>query len=347
MNKLTRKACYVLAAFALSCGSLSAADVAVDIEVAMAPGVPITAPQEWAERLGKLGFDRVQIRSARGEEKPSAELNDTGTRIKVIALLGSKNELVFAERKFGIGDLGQLRKYIEGLPKEVAEQGVIRGPFGLIEEQFHVVMNELKRPLAILSVGKNAKSLVEQCQSKFRLPMRIVEPASLLLADGEPLAIELSEFASGTALSIALRRNGLTIRPQLVNRELQLVVEPYERGRQVWPAGWKAEQTPRQITPKLYEQLTIEIEGYTLASALTALAPRIVVPVVMDDWILKQKGIDPAKVAVKVPAKKTYLKNALDRIFSQTRLSCDLRIDDAGKPFLWATQYGPDSRPAW
>ncbi|MDZ4658712.1 MAG: hypothetical protein SH868_14145 [Bythopirellula sp.] len=100
------------------------------------------------------------------------------------------------------------------------------------------------------------------------------------------------------------------------------------------------------MAPKLYEPLSIEIEGYTLATALTALAPRLTVPVVMDEWVLAKLDIDPAKIKVKLPAKKRFLKSALDGMFSQARLACELRIDDAGMPFLWGTQYGPDSRPA-
>jgi hypothetical protein len=345
MNKLARKACYVLAAIAMYCGPAWAAEMAVDIEVIMAPGVPITAPQEWAERLGKLGLDRVQIRSARGDEKPSTKLNDAGTRVAAVALLTAKNELILPQRKFRASQLGELRGFFEKLPQQIAEEGIVRGPFRLTEDEFRVVMNDLEKPLAISSEGKTTRELVEHCQTKFRLPVQVSTAAGAILSTGQPLSAELSEFASGTALAIALRRDGLTLRPEQVSGGLRLVIEPYERGKEVWSVGWKAEETPRQIAPHLYAQLKIEIEGFTLATALTALAPRINVPVVMDDWVLKQLEIDPAKVQVKVPSRKTYLKGALDRIFSQARLACDLRVDDHGKPFLWGTQFGPDSRP--
>jgi hypothetical protein len=56
--------------------------------------------------------------------------------------------------------------------------------------------------------------------------------------------------------------------------------------------------------------------------------------------------INPNKIPVKLPAKKTFLKNAVDKLLSQARLASEIRIDEAGTAFLWVTQYGPDSRPA-
>lgn len=312
----------------------------------MAKGVPITAPQEWAERLGKLGLDRVQIRSARGEEKPSTKLNESGTRVEVLAVLTSGDELVLPQRKFRVSQLAELREYFANLPEQIVEEGIVRGPFGLTESEFHAVMADLGKPLGASTAGKTNGALLGYCGTKFQLPIRKSPAVHEILRTAPLLTVELEDFAAGTALAIALRREGLTLRPHNVPGDLHLVVEQYQRGQEVWPVGWKAEETPRQLAPKLYEPLSIEIEGYTLATALTALAPRLTVPVVLDEWVLTELDIDPTKIKVKLPAKKRFLKSALDGMFSQARLACELRIDDAGMPFLWGTQYGPDSRPA-
>ena len=128
--------------------------------------------------------------------------------------------------------------------------------------------------------------------------------------------------------------------------ELHLEVAAYERDAEVWPIGWKPEGSPRELSPQLYEALNIEIENYTLATALTALGPRLQVPVIMDQWILDRLEIRPAEIQVKLPKKKTTLKSAVDRMLSQARLAGEIRTDDSGAPFLWVTQYGADSRPA-
>ncbi len=346
MNHLARNACSILLASLTYCGAAAAAEVAIDIEVVTAPGVAITAPQEWAARLGKLGLDRVQIRSARGEEKPATKMNDAGTRVEVLAVLTKGDVLVLPQRKFRVSQLGELREYFETLPEQITEEGIVRGPFRLTEQEFYTVMADMAKPLASFTKGITSHEMLAHCAKKFGLRIEWTASAYPLLQSGKPIVVELNGFASGTALAIALRRDGLTLRPKHVPGGLQLVIEPYKRGKEVWPVGWKVDKTPRQLAPKLYESLSIEIEGYTLATALNALAPRLTVPVVMDEWILDELNIDPAKVPVKLPAKKRFFKSALDGLFSQARLACELRIDDAGMPFLWGTQYGPDSRPA-
>jgi hypothetical protein len=345
MKDLAKKVLCVVAT-AVLCSTLSAVEVAIDIEVAMVPGVPITAPQEWAERLGKLGLAHVQIRSARGDEKPSTTMNEQGTRVSVIAVLTKADELIVPQRKFRVSQLSELREYFENLPTQIAEEGIVRGPFRLTEREFHTVMADLAKPIVITTAGKTTGDLVAHCRSKFRLPIKVTPPAKLMLQGGKPLPMEMETLAAGTALAIALRRDNLAMWPEHIPGGLQLVIEPYERDKETWPIGWKVEGSPRQLVPTLYEPLTIEIDGYTLTTALEALAPRLTVPVIMDDYMLTKLEIDPAKVQVKVPAKKTYLKGAIDRIFSQAHLACELRTDDRGTPFLWGTQFGPDSRPA-
>ena len=94
---------------------------------------------------------------------------------------------------------------------------------------------------------------------------------------------------------------------------------------------------------EMFKFLTFEISGYTLAQALDVLSPRLGVPLKFDDLILQRRDIHPDKIQVKLPRKKTYLKRAVDRILGQARLSGELRVDEAGKPFYWITQFGKDS----
>lgn len=337
----------IIAAVILCSGTLAgAAEPIVALEIAMMPGAPITAPQEWAKRLGKLGLSRVQIRSMHGEEKPVTEMNDEGTRLDVLAVLTRQGELVFADRKFRAQQSSDLAEYLKNLPAQVVEAGIVRGPFQLTEQEFQHVMNELAKPLTGSTVGSTTRDLLAEAATKIRLPMETTTAAEARLRNGGPLTVELDKLSLGTALAIALRGDGLAMRPQHVGQGLQLVIEPYERDREVWPTGWQAQQTPRQFVPQLFESLSIEVEGYTLASALEALAPRLGVPAVMDHWTLEQLAIEPAKIPVKLPAKKTFLKNAVDKLASQARLACEIRIDEAGNAFLWFTQFGPDSRPA-
>src|SRR5690606_36601720 len=227
--------------------------------------------QEWAKRLGKLGLSRVQIRSMRGEERPLTEMNDEGTRLEVLAVLTRQGELVFADRKFSPQQSRALAEYLENLPEQVVEAGIVRGPFSLSEQQFQRVMNELATPLTGSTVGRTTRDLVAEAATKIRLLMETTTAADARLRSGEALAVDLNQLSLGSALAIALRGDGLTMRPVEGEQGIRLVIEPYERDREVWPPGWQAEQTPRQFVPQLFEPLSIEVEGYTLASALEAL----------------------------------------------------------------------------
>ena len=40
-------------------------------------------------------------------------------------------------------------------------------------------------------------------------------------------------------------------------------------------------------------------------------------------------------VKVSLPEAKTFYKKILDRVLGQAKLTMELRIDEAGKPFLW------------
>ena len=322
------------------------AQVSIDVEVALEPGVPITAPQQWAERLGKLGLSRVQIRSLRGDETPLAKFNEGQSRIQVVAILTSREELVVPQGRFRTSDLAKLREYFEQLPTILAEEGVERGLFGLTVPQMKTVLADLGRPVKIATAEMNVRDLLDHCERRFQLPIRGEQKVEAVLSVDIPLVAELQSLTTGTALAIALRKSGLTIRPrQTPTGELELVISDYQRGREVWPVGWKPAGSPRQAAPQLFAALTVEIQGYTLATALQALGPRLGLPVVRDETILNSLDIRPEEIAVKLPRKKTTLKNALDRMCSQARLAAELRVDESEKAFLWITQFGPDSRP--
>ena len=81
-----------------------------------------------------------------------------------------------------------------------------------------------------------------------------------------------------------------------------------------------------------------KIDGYTLEEALTAIGPRIKIPLYFDHAALAEYEIDPAKVQVRFPRSRTFYKRVIDRVLAQARLGSQLRVDEAGAPFLWITR---------
>jgi len=324
------------------CGASLVGAAQIEIQVAMEQGVPITAPQEWAKLLGKLGLGRVQLRSARSGDRPEATLG-AGDRIKVVAILTRRGELVLPKRRFKSHDLAALRKYFQDLPIDLAEGDDARGRFDLNEKQFRAIYADLSRLIDFSTAEMSRAKLLSRLAEKFAMPLEI-DPVAKVMLSSAPLAIELRGKAAGTGLALVLRQEGLALQPEKPRgKPLRIRVIRYDRAVETWPVGWKSEGVSRQLAPKMFETLNIEIDGYSLTQALDALKPRLGVEVVMDDWLLKRKEIDPDKVQVKLKRGKTYLKKAVDRILSQARLSGEMRVDELGQPFYWVTQFGKDS----
>jgi hypothetical protein len=81
----------------------------------------------------------------------------------------------------------------------------------------------------------------------------------------------------------------------------------------------------------------VEIDGVSVAETVTSVAPRFDVPILYDRLALEIHGIDPAKVQASLPAKRTSYSLLLQKVLFQARLKYELRVDDAGKPFIWIT----------
>jgi hypothetical protein len=107
---------------------------------------------------------------------------------------------------------------------------------------------------------------------------------------------------------------------------------------QYWPIGWEPDKSPGEIAPSLFQSRGAEIDGYSLEEALGAISPLIKIPMYFDRAVLKVHQIEPAKTQVKLARTKTTYKRVIDRILSQAHLASDIRVDEAGMPFLWMTQ---------
>jgi hypothetical protein len=67
------------------------------------------------------------------------------------------------------------------------------------------------------------------------------------------------------------------------------------------------------------------------------------ISLLLDHHAIGQMGSDFREVEVKFPNRKTYIRSAVDSILAQGRVSGELRVDEAGRPFYWITKFGPTS----
>jgi hypothetical protein len=331
--------------FWLTC-PVSAAPLPIELEVAALQEAPFGAIQEWNRVLVELNVARVRLRGARPGDEPALEVLDLAgaKRYRLLGLINRGNELVLPGGAFHQGESARLRQFLEQLPARVEEAGVERGRFGLTREQFEQVFDDLSLPFIESTKGIAPRELVARLTQDFKTPMSFDQTADRNLRDANPFAAELRGLTTGTTLAAVLRTAGLQLVPQQPRGEpVALRIGAIDPSQESWPVGWKPLAGPRQIAPAMLRFTTIEIENYTLAKALEALGPHMGVPLVFDQRVLTARGIDPAKVQVRLPRGKTYIRRAVDSILSAGRLTGELRIDEAGTPFYWITQFGPDS----
>ena len=344
MDLASGKFCLYATVWLMTAATATSARAAlpIDLEVATEPGLALTAPQQWAAMLGKLDLGKVRIRGLKAGELPRIEKVKSGSshRYRVLAILSARGELVFPDRRFRVSQRAAIQDYLQRLTSQVDAQP--RGRFDLTRQQFTDVFAQLSKPVDQSTQDKPLSEVIGLLEPSLGLPThwtsttRSYAPAKL--------SSELRGLSGGTALAIALRAAGLSFRPEeSQTKRVRLVIEPYRAESEIWPVGWKSEAVPRQFAPQLYRAKTIEIGRNTLSHALKVLQPRLEMPMILDQWYLAKKKIEPDKIDVRHKRKKTYLKGAIDGLLSQARLVGELRVDEQGTPFLWVTQYGKES----
>jgi hypothetical protein len=322
-----------------------AAKARVSLEIVTEKDIPITATQQWYKVFADLGVSGLRIRAATGKDEVGVEQhgNKAAPVYDVVGLIKANNTLYLPGGKFTAGDSAGLKKWLADL----ADQGVEgvtqpRQAFGMTRSQLVEVDDDLKKPLAFATKDVPATKAVEQLAQGLQHKLQI-EPGVLKSLAESTVEEDLQGVSAGTALAVILRPAGLVFTPERPSGgSVQYRVSKPAAGHESWPIGWKADQPDAKILPDLYtKQINVEIEETPVTEAVEALQDRLKIPVLWDHNALALHGIDPAKVEVKLPAKKLTYSLILQRVLSQAKLKKELRVDEGGKPFLWITTIKP------
>jgi hypothetical protein len=333
----------------LSSGAPTHAALPIDLEVVAEPNAPVGSMQEWGRVLSEMDLARLRLRGARPGDHPAVETTGTGAgkRYVVVAVLTRRDALVLPGGKFRQHERVRLKEFFEGLPRRVDEAGVERGPFGLPMPAFEKLLLDLSAVVDESTKGKRPEDVVRRISEQIKTSVEINSTARLALSRAKPLGVELKGLTAGTALAAALRTADVAALPvEAGDGSITLRVVAIAPDQPAWPVGWKPGASPKAVAPAMYKFTNVEIENYSLAKALDAMAPHLGVPLVFDQRTMAARNIDPATSIVKFPAEKTYIRRAVDRILAQGRLAGELRVDEADRPFYWVTQYGPESARA-
>jgi hypothetical protein len=332
----------------LSPSQLPAAEAPpVYLEIATEAGLSLEAPSQWLRALKDLPLESLRIRTARAGDAPRVESRgrETTTSYHVLGVLRTDNRLYLPGGKFRLQDKAALRGWLGKLATGQQSDGDHRTQsFGLSERALVDVFDRLALPVRRPTKDQLVSRVVAQIRSDLTLPMEIDPAVTARLRSDERVADELSGLSSGTALAAALRPLGLALVPTDAGGRVQLRVTSGRKVRQAWPVGWSPETNPREALPKLFEFLQVEIAKTPLNQALEAIQGRLEVPFLLDHNALASRQIDPAKIEVRFPAKRSFYKRILDRVLYQAGLESRLRVDEAQQPFIWITTIRPLKR---
>ena len=325
----------------LSPPPLLAAPPLVEFELATVPGFPVGGQRRWLEFIKQCGVTGIRIRGAKASDRP--EVDNIGTAARpiyaVTGVISADNRLHLVGGTFRFGVKTPLVDWINKLKLDGIEALTAQtGAFGLTGKQLVMVHEQLVRPVNFSTRGVKNSEVVMRINRQLEIPITLAPSARAAMAGNEVVVEEMQGLSSGTVMAAVLRPLGLVLLPQRPQGQaVSLLVTPTSASREAWPVGWPLQKPPGMVAPSLFKVLNVEIRDIVLQKALDALKPRLELPMLMDHNSMVRERIDPATVKVTVPAGKTFYKKILDRLLSQVGLTCRLRVDEAGKPFLWIT----------
>lgn len=334
----------------------SAAGPAVELELLTERGVQITAPREWLQLLAGIGIDNVRIRSGQPGDRPEITGNGAAQHgsFHVVGVINSHGDLLLPGGAFTRADRAKLRDYFARLSTGGAD--AVTAPhvrFGFTEKELTALLADLAQPVTFETKGLTTRAFIDRLQPLLAFKMSLDADADEALRAAPACVDQLQRVSAGTALAIMLHNDGLAMRPEKTLGQptvYHIVAIPAGSIRQstlgkmtgaemqYWPIGWEPNKSPAELVPSLFVSLNAQIDGFTLEEALAAIGPRVKLPILLDREVLKLQHIDPAKLQVKLAPTRTSYKRVIDRVASQAHLGTQVRIDEAGAPFLWITQ---------
>jgi len=313
----------------------------VELQLVTEPDFPATDIQRWYETLSKLNSGTLNIRAARAGDK--IEVINKGTKDSpiyvVYGVIKNSGELQVPGGRFKLSDRSGIGRWLEEM-RTFGPQGTPEGKplYGLNAAQFGDVKRDLAKPVDFATLGVARLDALKKIQEKLKLKSQIDQQTLRAFAASDKMEEELKGLSSGTAIAYLLRPAGLAMRPErLPSSDLQYVVASSAATPEPWPVGWPLEKRRQDIAPQMFEMIPVDIEPVPLATALEVIGERIEMPIILDKNNLVKHEVNIQEVKVSFPAKQSTYSIVLTRLLGQARLTSDVRVDEADKPFLWVT----------
>ena len=301
--------------------------------------------QDWAKALDKAGIPNVRIRSGSDEElKPGIETAGTPERpvYNITGVVISRDEIVLPGGRYKRNEIGRLKTWLDDLAQNgLPSQRPAKVAFGLTQPQYDEVRKTLAKPVKFATQGVARNEAIEKIARQLAIPLKFAD-GSLREVGEDKVEDELTELTCGTALAALLRPAGYCLIPKMTDGTLVLsAVKSRPELKEIWPVGGPMEKTVQDTLPKLMEFLPVNVQNVSAATAAEAIGKRLGAPLLYERVGLARHGIDPAKAMVTLPRSQTTYSLALKKLLFQAGLKFEIRVDEAGTPFLWISTIKP------
>ena len=336
---------YVALCLLLGMTSCATAAPRVEFELLTEAGFPLAGHQPWLKLLQSVGVRNIRISKASRGDRPA--IDNVGSAdapsYRVTGLLRVGNKLQLEGGTFRATDQAGLARWLEKLQDDgIASLTEPTGPFGLSAKRLVAVSEALAKPLAFSTKDKPCYQTAVKIAQGLTLKFQVDPVAKRLLKSDEVFTDELQGLSSGTALAAVIRPLGLVLVPHREQgQEMHLRIVRSSDAKESWPIGWPPQHSPGKTLPDLFRSLNVEIDDTPLPDALAAIKQRVNVPFLFDYNSMARQQIEPEKINVTLPRKKSFYNSIVRDLLRQAKLKHELRVDDAGKPFLWIASLKP------
>ncbi len=311
-----------------------------------------TRSRDWAKLLQEQGAS-VRIRQPQFDDELGVTEKVRGTLrwVKVIATLDGMGKIVLPDQTFSRSDSQRLKEWIDEL-KLYGAQGSPEGKplWGLSEEQFKTLFTAMSEPIPESSYGETVDVAIEQMHLPTSYSVRYHSTAAAHLASLKsvaPVRQRLAGLSRGTSLAIMLADYGLGFRPlRTPTKEIEFVIQPLSDISDPWPVGWEMDKGMRrgEIAPTLFKMVPVKFDDIPVQAVLDEIAVVTKVPVVVNHYLVEQKGIDLAETTLSYPSKKAAWISVLNSAAARNRMKQELRIDEQSQPFVLIAPFVPRRR---
>ena len=323
--------------------SIASRTVDLDILIQSQPVYRVKA-QEWGRAFQDLGFTPQFRQPKPGEETRVEDIDEDGRlSVRVVCGMSPDGSIRVRNRKFTIADTEQLKAFLNELAAYGAEGPPDQTPrWGMTDAQLQEFTQLMSEPVtgetSLQSPLVTVESIGLPAGVRMKFADRARESALGRRPESAPESISLIGYSKGAAISVVLAQYGLGFRPHRVAaNSYEVEIDLGSESDNLWPVGWKTQETTAVTLPSYLKSIPVDVENAEINTLLQVVSDRLKLPVYRSTFALAAAGRDLDELTYTRKKDKVSPSRLLSAIGDKHQLGFDVRVDESGKLFLWAT----------